>query len=774
MVANFEAHTLPLLFAAEDAMRCYFATMKLKLPRKAGVFEASLALCLEARHCRNLGNPLTCCQKLHEAAMLRRDVFPAADHQRVAAFEHCIWTCIHLGVVEQSEHHYANAQSLFLEALRYIRLVKVDHTAEIPFTVMNVLELALHHNWANYWVTREKWNAAQQHASVALGKLKKLDPDQKMPEVHRLLQLRHVMARERLGDKLSELRAELSTIRFSDTAEVLTSSDAVAVVNAVTLEFSGENSASSISITLCLHSSDAAKSWDSSLGASCVFLFLFTKALLSVRQRDYPTAVHALEKLNQSQIANPVWKDRTQELLALSLHGSSHDRVVALATPKDVTRYKEGLDTQHLVKQYLLAQEARRERLKQQSTRKKHLLEEDPDANLEEIQDKWKILPSDVERKGLLVDHPELSQLLPHLETSWTAAKKCDFEVFSRPQELARTLASLRTTSRPTTTECDITTPTVEVTNHVQHGRRAETAPLPNITQSSRAESPLPPPTRLTHRAKKHIQQASNLYETKKSLNLSAPTSTATPPSPIAKAAEADDAMIDSVLLEMEVGEAFLLHTKQREVDEQSKKVKDLKKALAASKTDCVFLAMLADVERAAGSAYDETKDKELSILQDSPKQVLNISSPNVHFSLKQQKSPHQARESPPPATKSEVAQRQELLRSMLPRIDFRSSSYREVVRELVEIEKIQHASREDRRLKELEEHAVKVAHRRSSTRGLLEAGSFSRHAHNESPVLKCETPSERIATTIACGLALLFSDAARQPSAMTQLTPPQ
>jgi hypothetical protein len=788
MIVNFEARTLPLLFAAETDMRSYFATMKQRLPRKAAVLEAGLSLCLEARGMRQAGDPLGCCQRLHEAAMLRRDVFPAADYQRVAAFEHAVWACVHLAVVEQAQHRLGNANALFAEALKYIRSIKVENHANFASSVLLCMEVVLHHNWANYWVLREKWNAAQQHASVAAAKFEKICPNEGLAEAKTFLALRRAIAGERLGEKLPELRTQLAAMLCGEGSE---DGPPTGAVNGLTLDLTAAGSPAPLHVTLCLHSADPAYSWDAALGSCNQFLKAFTTGLICVRERDYRAALASLASLTHPP-ANPLWCERLEMLSSICSHGIGSDRVVLQATPKSATRFTPGLATQHLVKNYLLGQEARRERLRLQQKKKKHLLEEDPDVQLEEVAEKWKIEPSEMERRGLMQDHPEVAQVLPLLDARRSAlrAPAVDASMIAGPQAVAKQLGSLRKAppahqrfeQRSLVDSASEGAPAallgIDAEGEV---RRAETAPLPDTAGAARPSSS----HGLTGRAQEHIRAASSLYDAPRStgskMQKIQPQRSAPKNTPKVTH-ESVEQILEESIAAMEDA-SFLLSVRKRALASQSKKAAQLKKAIASSKNDCVLLERLAEVARLKGSEYDaalasehgDAKPQQVAPFHESAIAAVSPDKSLVGVSKKQggDSSPPARQRAEASPTRS-LHQRQDVLRALLPRIDFRSSAYRDVVRELNEIEKASFAEREDRRLAELGEHS------RAATRQLLAKQRSVAHQGGEAPGRGDAGPSvaprniEALSASLLCGLGLLFSSAAPQPAAMQALQPLQ
>ncbi len=173
-LVNFEADTLPLLFASEGDYALYWNTMLEMHHRKARHLEHVRKANTRARDLKESGDYIGCIKALGEACDLRHKIFAAGDYQIVAAVEHLIWSQLHLATLLLAEEGVNDTcHRLFMAAAEKIRAVRGKTTVAdglqvtLRKDVIHLLRLVLHHNWANYWARRYKWNATVQHTTHA-------------------------------------------------------------------------------------------------------------------------------------------------------------------------------------------------------------------------------------------------------------------------------------------------------------------------------------------------------------------------------------------------------------------------------------------------------------------------------------------------------------------------------------------------------------------------------------------------------------------------------
>lgn len=460
IITNFEAVTLPLLYAPEEDCKHYFQAMKRKHPRKGLALEAVFSLCLEARAAKGAGNYMEALEKLHQSAQRRLHIFQATDYQVAAAFEHCIWAALHFGVMELSSTKgsaVSTASALFSFALDVIRECRTavpptsgtdggsaGRPSRLSPFVLTLLEFVLHYNWTSYFVHRSKWHAAVQHAIHAEQRWQRLaQPDgEGVSDMQSFLTVRRLVVEDRLGTDLQRVRRELLAVATKavphqpeevdttaasladaapsehEEAAAHSAEGPVPQVNSL-LTMNVASAEDQRELTVCLSAARPANAWHGSLSNATAFMKTFGSASVECSLREFDNAQHLLlecaAKLQQAGAAsNSLWRDhvaaqlqwcvtRAQELAATGAH----------PMPKEMTR-ADGLQIQRLLKKFLLSERARKQRIAQEQVRKRQVLDDgvDEDADPEEVEAKWRIAPSKEEREGLLLDESKFSPIV--------------------------------------------------------------------------------------------------------------------------------------------------------------------------------------------------------------------------------------------------------------------------------------------------------------------------------------------------------------------------
>lgn len=183
---DFEAETLPLLFAADDDCVAYFDALEALHHRKARLIHHVRLHTFEARKRRATGDWPGCIEALQEGCVEREAVFAFDDYQCVAARLHLAWTAVHAATIvavgAETPEDSAAAHSMFGVARAVVGRVFGSATIqrESDLSPQHVaaagpcrrwlhrrVNIVLHNNWANHWATRKRWAAAMQHATIA-------------------------------------------------------------------------------------------------------------------------------------------------------------------------------------------------------------------------------------------------------------------------------------------------------------------------------------------------------------------------------------------------------------------------------------------------------------------------------------------------------------------------------------------------------------------------------------------------------------------------------
>lgn len=432
IISNFEAATLPLLYAPEDDCKQYFQAMKRKNPRKGLGLEAVFALCLQARAAKEQCSYLEALRLLREGADRRLQLFHCGDYQVVAAYEHCVWSAIHLGVLELSSTKSSAAcaaSTLFsfgVDVLRSCRGGGSEGSSILSPFVVASLEFVLHYNWTSYFVHRAKWHAAAHHAQLTLQRWKKLSvgATQSVSDVDsfgRFLAVRRLVAEERIGEQLHRVRKDLQQLlqqtgcsgavdnsapTEADSGDASAApppeaDPAVPTVLTIAVVFEGEER----ELTVCLSATRPQNAWDGPMDRLTAFLTSYGLCLCDASLKDYSRALTAVLP---KPIGNPLWSNYVDGLHDIVQAKHSASTVLAESVhpmPASMTR-SEGLQIQRIMKKYMLSERARKQRKKLEQERRQHLIDEGMDNELEpeELEAKWRIAPSPTEVSGLLVE----------------------------------------------------------------------------------------------------------------------------------------------------------------------------------------------------------------------------------------------------------------------------------------------------------------------------------------------------------------------------------
>lgn len=508
IIANFEAATLPLLYAPADDCKQYFQAMKRKNPRKGLGLEAVFALCLEARAAKDDGSYLSVLRLLREGADRRLQLFHPGDYQVVAAYEHCVWCAIHLGVLELSSTRSSKASaasSLFsfgLDVLRGCKGPGPNGPILSPF-ITTALEFVLHYNWTSYFVHRSKWHAAAHHAQLTQQRWKRLplaggNPAAKPFE--RLLALRSLLVEERVGEDVQRVRKGFAALQASSAATAASATDEDAAVygsttstavpgderddvivdddDAASASASTTTSAPTVmtlsvvsngeerELTVCLSATRPPNAWEGSIESLGHFLTVYGGCLCDVSLKDYTRCLATDVPPPQG---NPLWAVHVDGLRGIAT--AKRNAAVAMADsihpmPSSMTR-SDGLQIQRIMKKYMLSDRARKQRQKLEQVRRQHLIDEgaDEDTPPEELESKWRIAPSQEELSGLLVEEAKQSasvaaftSMFPLLQRRVAAKDALRVLEDSKaaivsPAEAARSATETRMqTTRPSTT----------------------------------------------------------------------------------------------------------------------------------------------------------------------------------------------------------------------------------------------------------------------------------------------------------------------------------
>lgn len=396
-------------------------------------------LTLQAREHKEGRQYVEAVKCLWEAAKRRSDVFLASDYQATAAYEHCIWAAIHLGVVD-AEHIEDETQScqtptLYAMALDMLRTAKGSavpqsttaskkerdagnpHEVVLRPMVRSTLLVALHHNWANYFAHRRKWHAAQQQTAAAEASMTQLlhrkagkaeeggkdatappPPSPQALELSVLLRVRRCVATVKAGGKGVDLgRKELLTIiaaedqkKSRDTSHPIDDSS-----SRPNEEEEGDPTATATAspdggspfVVLELSEGSEARELTFCLAAakpnyswngsvSSLTLFLAVYGVtLADHNRGFYTA--ALQSIQRAApTGNPSWQDAVILLERLCLTKEESGGVSSHMLPRSATRSTEGLATQRVLRQYLTSERTRKKRLQVEQQRKKAVADE--------------------------------------------------------------------------------------------------------------------------------------------------------------------------------------------------------------------------------------------------------------------------------------------------------------------------------------------------------------------------------------------------------------
>lgn len=191
LVTNFEADTLPLLFARDEDFLGYSAAMALTHSRKARLLSHVQAKTQEARDAFNSGEFGGAIAFLADAVELRKTIFAQDDYQILAAEVHLIWSSVHLatnllhsGRIEESHDMFVVAHERLstgifhrtksstvaphfrpTSRMKTPSLINHRHSLRV---VKARIELVLHNNWANYWAQEQRWNMVALHCLRAV------------------------------------------------------------------------------------------------------------------------------------------------------------------------------------------------------------------------------------------------------------------------------------------------------------------------------------------------------------------------------------------------------------------------------------------------------------------------------------------------------------------------------------------------------------------------------------------------------------------------------
>ncbi|CUG54640.1 Hypothetical protein, putative [Bodo saltans] len=452
IIANFEAATLPLLYAPEEDCKQYFQAMKRKNPRKGLGLEAVYALCLQARAAKDSGSYLEALRFLRDGADRRLQLFHGGDYQVVAAYEHCVWCAIHLGVLELSSTKSSGAcaaSSLFSFGLDVLRSCRgaVNGSILSPFVTIT-LEFVLHYNWTSYFMHRSKWHAAAHHAQITLQRWRKLTLVDGNPAVEpfgKLLTVRRLIAEEKVGENLLRTRKELVGLHVNKTVSQGSSEvgeDAAAYGSTASTAVPGEerdvismdhqgdsleehdaptnaptmltltvtSNGEERELTVCLSATRPQNAWEGSIESLVNFLAVYCDCSCDVSMKDY---TKALDTLVPVPVGNPLWEKAVEGLRGIA--NAKRNAAVAMADnihpmPASMTR-SDGLQIQRIMKKYMLSEKSRKQRQRLEQARRQHLMEEGADEDLppEELEAKWRIAPSQQELSGLLVEESKHS-----------------------------------------------------------------------------------------------------------------------------------------------------------------------------------------------------------------------------------------------------------------------------------------------------------------------------------------------------------------------------
>ena len=231
VLTNFEAVTLPLLYASTPDCEQYFSALRKNFPRKSVELQRIEELNMLARKSKIENDFLRCVEYLRLAANIRCGLFVETDYQVVSAIEHCVWSAIHLAV--SSPHFHTQSAKLFLFAAGTLKLIprlgKCNRAAIL---------FVLHYNWTNYWARRGKWHAALQHNTIALAKWHELGIVSE--NILRFLRSRSAlcyMCQKKIKEALSSLgpfdEAQSSSTGSPETDSYLTADPATEIPNVI-------------------------------------------------------------------------------------------------------------------------------------------------------------------------------------------------------------------------------------------------------------------------------------------------------------------------------------------------------------------------------------------------------------------------------------------------------------------------------------------------------------------------------------------------------------
>jgi hypothetical protein len=483
IISNFEAATLPLLYAPEDDCKMYFQAMKRKNPRKGLGLEAVFALCLDARRAKEDGDYMGTLRLLKEGADRRAQLFHDGDYQVVAAYEHCVWAAIHLGVLELSSTKTTAAcaaSSLFSFGLDVLRACRMPSAPILSSFVAVSLELVLHYNWTSYFVHRSKWHAAAHHAGVALQRWKKLSSTKSTPTgedteaFSRLLFTRKCLVDERVGEGVLRVRKDLAQLLqvspmaadaeepAADHADDIAQDNREAPRMVSLLVMSGDEERE---LTICLSATRPQNAWEGSMKDLTNFLISFGISMCDYSLKEYQRAGAAMLPRPSG---NPRWNhclEVFQKLVEAKHSASTALAEIVQPMPASMTR-SNGLQIQRLVKKFMLSERTRKQRQKLEQERRKHLLDEGADEELEPsaLEAKWRIAPSQEEIAGLLQEESKhnasvaaFTSMFPLLQRRVVAKdalkvlEQSNTSIIS-PAEAARCATEERQRNRPQTT----------------------------------------------------------------------------------------------------------------------------------------------------------------------------------------------------------------------------------------------------------------------------------------------------------------------------------
>lgn len=407
VMVNYEAHTLPLLFASQSDYRAYYDTMRWKHPRRVRPLTALQALGDEARIAKAEGRLVDVVALLSEGLQQRKLVFSPQDYQITATQEHLLWSAIHLAVLAHTHGDSRSALHLFRYAAQRIREVSkrqpvapsteggggLDMTlapapasqcpTELSSDVLQRLSFVLHFNWGSYYAKHGRWGAARQQCEQAdklwtrITKNPHHAASTQTEEVSALVASRVATcaAMTATFPNKSAVVKRFATLCAADvdpppnfSVRPLNSYSIVLAPPQLSQSQEGEGVAPSaqsplpVEFTLCL--SSQSKEVDSSwpIRATASFCALFALARVCHDDRRFQQATAYLDKCERmSELfaatgapANAQWLDSVSVVRAYSAHNHKCDLVPSFALPSGLTRSTQVQEAAKLVCQQVL------------------------------------------------------------------------------------------------------------------------------------------------------------------------------------------------------------------------------------------------------------------------------------------------------------------------------------------------------------------------------------------------------------------------------------